>query len=119
MNEFRPSKEEKAILLLCCLVAFLACFLLRQEYDKHRLRRTLELLEGSLVQEREKNLLQLDSLQERVYFQQQVNRGLKDSLVILQQRKKELRLHTDEKKAAITRIRDVDSLRNAVAKSYR
>ena len=67
MNQPSPSKEElaKAILLLCCLVSFLvACFILRQEYDKHRLRRKIELLEGSLDQKREENLLQLDALQE-------------------------------------------------------
>ena len=117
-----PTKEElaKTILLLCCLVAFLvACFVLRQEYDKHQLRKQLRLLEGTFQQQREKNLLQLDSLQEAVLFQQQVNLRLRDSIGLLGKKRKELKQRTDEEKAAIARIRDVDSLRDEVAEHYR
>ncbi len=116
------NKEDvaKSVLLLGCLMAFLvACFIIWQEYDRQLLRREIELLENSLEEQRGKNLLQLDSLQKCVYMQQQVNRELQDSLGVLQQKRKALIEHTNEKKAAIIRIRDVDSLRDVVSGNYR
>ena len=109
---------DTGLLLLCFVFLLLAGFILRQEYEKQNLRDQLQFLENSLEQEQKKNQLRLDSLQHSVALQRKGNRQLKDSLLVIQQRWIHLKEGADEKKAAILRIRDVDSLRVEVAKHY-
>lgn len=120
-EHFKPYSRElvhAGLLLLCVVFLLLAGFILWQEYEKQNLRRQLELLEVSLEQQRENTQLQLDSLQDAIFLQREGNRRLKDSLEVLQQKRIELKKAADEKKAAIVRIRDIDSLRDAVARHY-
>ena len=124
MNPTSPSPSEdrlpKTAFLLFSVVAFVAAVVfLWQEKEKQQLEEQLQQLEISMEQRRKKNLQELDSLQQSVEGQQKLNIQLQDSLNLFQLKREQLNSRTNENKAAIGRIRDIDSLRDVVARRYR
>ena len=124
MNPTSPSPSEdrlpKTDFLLFSVVAFVAAVVvLWQEKEKQQLEEQLQQLEITMEQRRKKNLQQLDSLQQSVEGQQKLNIQLQDSLNLFQLKREQLNSRTNENKAAIGRIRDIDSLRDVVARRYR
>ena len=90
----------------------------RQDVENRSLKQDLQLLERSLDQSRERDLYRIDSLQSLVEAQGRRNQALKDSLHLLEHQKKHLNKRSNENKAAIVRIADVDSLYREVARHY-
>ena len=76
------------------------------------------ILRSSLEQEKQKNELQLDSLQELIHVQDRMQLQLRDSMAGLELRRVHINTRSNENKTAIIRINDIDSLRNAVARHY-
>ena len=115
----RSFELKAALLFLVLLLFLLGTYSERKIRENESLKQGLRLLEADLKKVRRQHLLRIDSLQEHVEVQQQRNRQLKDSLHLLQHKRKHLTQRSDENKAAILRLRDVDSLRDLVAGHYR
>src|SRR5690606_10984970 len=107
------------ILALVVLLFFLGRYT-QQKYDENTsLKSSLELLESTIENRKQKNQQRFDSLQQHIQQQELFQLQLKDSLVLLGQQRLHLKTLSDENKAAIHRIRDVDSLRAVVTKRYK
>ena len=104
--------ELRAVILFLVVILLLLGNYARKKYDEN------SILRSSLEQEKQKNELQLDSLQQLINDQDQVHLHLLDSLEGLGRRRLQLNNKSNENKAAIAGIRDVDSLRNAIARHY-
>jgi len=107
------------ILALVVLLFFLGRYTQQKYEENTSLKTSLELLESSIEQQKQKNQQRFDSLQQHIQQQEQFQLQLKDSLVLLGQQRLHLKTLSDENKAAIHRIRDVDSLRAVVTKRYK
>ena len=104
--------ELRAVLFFLVVILLLLGNYARTKYDEN------SILRSSLEQEKQKNELQLDSLQQLINDQDQVHLHLLDSLEGLGRRRLQLNNKSNENKAAIARIHDVDSLYNVVARHY-
>ena len=106
------------------VILFLVALLLlgsytQKKYDENlSLKSSLQLLETSFEQQLQKNQQQFDSLQQHIRHQNQLQLQLKDSLAGLETLRIHLNHRSNENKAAIARIHDVDSLYNVVARHY-
>ena len=117
MNQ-RLFELRAALIFLVTLLLLLGSYT-QEKYDENRaLKSSLKIFETSLEQERQKNLLQLDSLEQIILRQDQLHLQLRDSLATLHSHRTHLNTKSDENKAAITRIHDVDSLYHLVARHY-
>ena len=104
--------ELRAVILFLVVILLLLGNYTQKKYDEN------SILRSSLEQEKQKNELQLDSLQQLINNQDRMHLQLLDTLANLESRRTHLNTRSNENKAAIAGIRDVDSLRNAVARHY-
>ena len=106
------------ILFLVVLLLLLGSYT-QKKYDENRaLKSSFKIFETSMDQERQMIELQLDSLEQIILRQDQLHLQLRDSLATLHSHRTHLNTKSDENKAAITRIHDVDSLYHLVARHY-
>ena len=118
MNQ-RLFELRAALIFLVALLLLLGSYT-QKKYDENRaLKSSFKIFETSMDQERQKIELQLDSLEQIILRQEQEHLQLLDSLASLESHRTHLNTKSDENKAAITRIHDVDSLYHVVARHYR
>ena len=110
---------EVKVLLLTLALGLLTWYLYRAHAENAALRDALELLEGSFVEEREANRLEFERQQEVIDSLIDNDSGLREDLEELDRTKADINRKADEKETDIRGIRDVDSLRNEVARHYR
>ena len=110
---------EVKILLLTLALGMLTWCQYRADAENAALRDALELLEGSFVEEREANRLEFERQQEVIDSLIDNDSGLREDLEELDRTKADINRKADEKETDIRGIRDVDSLRNEVARHYR
>ena len=108
-----------AILFVLLLLLLLGIYTDRKQQENKALKQGMTLLENHLEETRKENLLRFDSLQVLVEERETANRQLKDSLQLLEGERSRINKKAYEKKTAINRIADVDSLRAVVAGPYR
>ena len=109
----------RAIILFLVVLLLLLGSYTQKKYDENlSLKSSLQLLETSFEQQLQKNQQQFDSLQQHIRHQNQLQLKLKDSLAGLETLRIHLNHRSNENKAAIARIHDVDSLYNVVARHY-
>ena len=104
--------ELRAVILFLVVLLLVLGNYTRKKSDEN------SILRSSLEQEKQKNELQLDSLQELIHVQDRMQLQLKDSMAGLERRRVHINTKSNENKTAIIRINDIDSLRNAVARHY-
>ena len=114
----RPLHSHLVLVLLAALLLVLGSYSHKTVLENRSLRKNQLQLELHYRQEREKNQRQVDSLQHLITAREEHSSILKDSLLLLQNIRKLLIEKSDEKKAAIKRIRDLDSLYRVVAEQY-
>ena len=112
--------ELKAALFFLVLLLFvLGTYSDRKIRENRVLKQGLELLKENSEDTRQQNLARFDSLQGIIREREQAQQQLKDSLLLLEGKRNSINKRSDEKKAAISRIADVDSLYREVAGHYR
>ena len=100
------------------LLLLLGSYTQKTQNENSSLKSTLQQLESANLQQQEKNRQHYDSLEQLLRQQEVLQLQLKDSLTSLQLKRHHLKTRSDENKAVIARLRDADSLRNAVARHY-
>lgn len=112
--------ELKAVLFfLLLLLLVLGAYSDRKIRENKSLKQEMEHMEKDIEAIRQQNLLKIDSLQVVILAREQIHRQLKDSLALLEKQRNKIKKLSDENKAAINRIADVDSLYDEVARHYR
>ena len=101
------------------LLLLLGSYTQKTQNENSSLKSTLQQLESANLQQQEKNRQHYDSLEQLLRQQEVLQLQLKDSLTSLQLKRHHLKTRSDENKAVIARLRDADSLRDAVARHYR
>jgi len=100
------------------LLLLLGSYTQKTQNENSSLKSTLQQLESANLQQQEKNRQHYDSLEQLLRQQEVLQLQLKDSLTSLQLKRHHLKTRSDENKAVIARLRDADSLRDAVARHY-
>lgn len=107
-----------ALFFLLLLLLVLGTYSNRKIRENRTLKQEVQLLEADVEKTRQQNLLRLDSLQGLIQLREEAHRHLKDSLLLLERERTLNTRRSNEKKAAISRIADVDSLYGEVARHY-
>ena len=108
-----------ALFLLIWMLVLLGMYSFQKQEKYRNLQQDILLLETRLEHEYKKDLLRLDSLEQAVLLQEQINLQLKDSLIFLTTKRILLNIQSHENKAHIIGISDPDSLWYEVARHYR
>ncbi len=114
----RNFQLQAALLFLLLLLFLLGFYSTGKARENRSLKQRMELLESSIEETRQQNRHKVDSLQLMIEHQEQAHQGLKDSLHQLEGKRTINNKRSHEKKAAIIRIADVDSLYREIARHY-
>ena len=100
------------------LLLLLGSYTQKTQDENAVLKSSLQQLETSMLEQQQSLQQRFDSLQQHIAAQESLHLQLKDSLTNLQDKRHHLKTRSDENKAVIARLRDADSLRDAVARHY-
>lgn len=108
-----------AVALLLVATGCLSYFLLEEMETNKAHQAQVNILQADMVRIREESLAKIDTLQKKINLQVDFNNQVKEDLAELDRTKADINSKADEEKTDIGRIRDTDSLRNAVTRHYR
>lgn len=108
--------EKWLVILGLCVLQLVLLFQLERQNDALRVENGQ--LQTTLAAERTLNREKVETLEKEIHFQQDLQEQLRKELSALEINKSNINTTAHENKAALRRIRNVDSLYRAVARHY-